>query len=277
MPGGVTVTHRPLEPWFEVQILAGQVMDIIMKNTAAVILAAGYGKRLGGEHQKTLTKILGKPLLYHIIETLKKCNPEKIVVVVGFQKEKVIEELKGENVVFAEQNQLLGTGHAVMMTESVLSDFKGNLLILCGDVPFLTAETLIQLYTTHENFYADCTILTAIVDNPYGYGRIIRNTEGCVIKIVEEINAKEEEKLVKEINAGVYIFKKDLLFDALKKIKPDPVKKEYYLTDVIEIFISEGKRVTTWTTPTPEETIGINTPEDLKKAQQYFISLRRMI
>lgn len=246
-----------------------------MENTAAVILAAGYGKRLGGENQKTLTKILGKPLLSHIIDTLKRCNPERIVIVIGFQKERVIEELKGEDVIFAEQVQLLGTGHAVMMTESVLSDFEGNLLILCGDVPFLTAETILQLHTTHENFSADCTILTAVVDNPYGYGRIIRNRANSVIKIVEEINATEHEKLVKEINAGVYIFKKDLLFEALKKIKPDPVKKEYYLTDVVEVFISEGKKVATWTTPNPEETIGINTPEDLKKAEQYFISLRR--
>ncbi|MGB9642529.1 MAG: sugar phosphate nucleotidyltransferase [Candidatus Ratteibacteria bacterium] len=242
---------------------------------SAIILAAGYGKRLGGENQKTLTQILGKPLLAYLISTIKQCNPKKIVVVVGFQKEKVMEQLKKEPVIFVEQKQLLGTGHAVMMTENEFSDFCGNVIVLCGDVPFLSFETINKLNETHENTQADCTILTAIVDQPYGYGRIVRDRANKVIKIVEEINASNEEKQIKEINAGVYIFTNKILFEALKKVKPNPVKNEYYLTDVIEIFILEGRKVSTWTTPWPEETIGINTPEDLEKAQQYILSLRR--
>lgn len=264
-----------MEPWFEVQILAGQVYLKPMNiKTAAIVLAAGYGKRLGGENQKTLTRILGKPLLTYLIGTLKNCHPDRIIIIVGFQKEKVIDELKDEPVVFVEQSQLLGTGHAVMMAEGALSDFSGNVLILCGDVPFLTSDTIKRLQDTHQYEFADCTLLTAIVQNPFGYGRIIRNQNSEIIRIVEEINANEEEKKIKEINAGVYIFEKVALFDALKKIKPDPVKKEYYLTDVIALLITEGKKVASWTTPTPEETIGINTPEDLKKAEQYFLKLR---
>ncbi|HOK80175.1 MAG TPA: NTP transferase domain-containing protein [bacterium] len=242
---------------------------------SAIILAAGYGKRLGGENQKTLTQILGKPILVYLMSTVKQCNPKKIVVVVGFQKEKVMEQLKGEPVIFVEQKQLLGTGHAVMTAENVLSDFCGNVIVLCGDVPFLSFETINKLKETHENTHADCTILTAIVDSPYGYGRIVRDVSNNITKIVEDINASDEEKQIKEINAGVYIFKNKILFESLKKIKPNPVKNEYYLTDVIEIFISEGRKVSTWTTPSPEETIGINTPEDLEKALQYISSLRR--
>jgi len=214
-------------------------------------------------------------MLVHLIGTLKQCKPARIVVVVGFQKEKVMEELKEEPVVFAEQPQQMGTGHAVMMTEKVLSDFSGNILVLCGDVPFLTIDTIRKLQSTHENLAADCTLLTAIIDNPYGYGRIIRDESGRVMKIVEQVNATDEEKQIREINTGVYIFNKTPLFSTLSKIKPDPVKKEYYLTDVIEYLILTGKKVASWTTPMPEETIGINTPEDLHKAEQYFFSLRR--
>jgi len=244
-------------------------------NTAVIILAAGYGKRLGGKNQKTLVKILGKPLLAHLIDTVKKCNPERIVTVVGFQKEKVIKELEGENVVFVEQTQLLGTGHAVMTCRNVLFDFNGNVLVLCGDVPFLSFKTIKKLQEVHNETNADCTVLTAIVDNPCGYGRIKRNSHDEIEKIVEEVNANPQEKEIKEINAGVYVFNKEKLFEYLSDIHLDPIKKEYYLTDVIELFIKTGKKVSTWITPTPEETIGINTHQDLIKAEQYFLSLRR--
>lgn len=266
-----------MEPWFEVQILAGQSFErqTMRNNTALVILAAGYGKRFGGENQKTLTKILGKPLIAYLIDTVKKCNPERIVIVVGFQKERVIEELKGENVIFVEQTQLLGTGHAVMTCKKVFYDFNGNILILCGDVPFLTLETIRKLQEVHNQTCADCTVLTAIVDNPYGYGRIKRNQQGEMEKIVEELSTNPEEKQIREINSGVYMFKKKELFESLNKIQPNPIKKEYYLTDVVEIFIKNGKKVSTWTTQTPEEIIGINTMQDLMKAKQYLSSLRR--
>ncbi|HXK45254.1 MAG TPA: NTP transferase domain-containing protein, partial [bacterium] len=253
---------------------AGIVKKTMNNHMAVIILAAGYGKRLGGENQKTLTEILGKPLIAYLISTIRQCTPEKVVVVVGFQKEKVMEQLKGEPVIFVEQKQLLGTGHAVMMTENVFSDFCGNVIILYGDVPFLSLETIKRLKETHEDTQSDCTILTAIVEQPYGYGRIVRDSSKNVIKIVEEINASDEEKQIREINSGVYIFTNKTLFEALKKIQPNPVKNEYYLTDVIEIFISEGKKVATWTTPCPGEIIGINTPEDLEKAQQYILRLR---
>jgi len=247
----------------------------MQNQTTAIILAAGYGKRLGGENQKTLTKILGKPLLSYLLGTLKKCHLEKIIVVVGFQKEKVMAELKNEPVIFVEQSQLLGTGHAVMMAKKELENFSGDVLILCGDVPFLSFETIQKIMMTHKDAASDCTILTAKVENPYGYGRIVRNGNGNVKKIVEEIKANDEEKKIREINTGVYVFNNALLFEFLEKLKPDPVKHEYFLTDVIELFIKDNKKITTWTTPTPEETIGINTPEDLQKAQEYFLTLRR--
>ena len=247
----------------------------MQNNTAVIILAAGYGKRLGGEHQKTLTRIFGKPLLYYLLQTVKKCNPERIIVVVGFQKERVMEELAGENVIFVEQTQLLGTGHAVMTGMDALSDFNGNVFILCGDIPFITLGTIKKIKKIHDETSADCTLLTAIVENPYGYGRIKRNGNGAIEKIIEEANATSEEKQIKEINAGIYIFNKEKLFQSLHKINLNPVKKEYYLTDVVEFLIKQGRKVSTWATPTPEETLGINTPQDLMRAKQYFLCFRR--
>ncbi len=242
--------------------------------TIAIVLAAGYGKRLGGLNQKTLTRILGKPLLLYLVETLKQVNLDRIIIVVGFHKEKVFEEMEGQPVEFVEQKQLLGTGHAVMTAEKALSDFQGNLLILCGDVPFIRTETIKKLVQTQAENDADCVLLTANFPDPYGYGRILRNGNGSIKKIVEEVNASEEEKKIKEINAGVYVFKKEPLFTCLKTLEPDPVKKEYYLTDVVGKFILQGKKVYSWTTPMFEEVIGINTSEDLKKAEEYLLKLR---
>jgi len=239
------------------------------KPIAVIILAAGKGKRLGGYHQKTLHKIAGRSLLAHLLNTISGLKPSRIVVVVGHQKEQVIEQLKNEPVIFVEQKQLLGTGHAVMQAESALRDFCGIVLVLCGDVPFLTLETLKQLETKHRANNAASTILTAIVDSPAGYGRIKRDKNGNVVGIVEELNATAEEKGICEINTGVYMFDRSALFQTLPLVKPDSVKNEYYLTDVISIMCSKKLVISTYTTPTPDEALGINTPEDLMRALQY--------
>ncbi|MCM8804213.1 MAG: sugar phosphate nucleotidyltransferase [Candidatus Omnitrophica bacterium] len=240
------------------------------ENLVFVILAAGMGKRLGGENQKTVKKILGKPILKYLLETVKKFNPFKIIVVVGFKKEEIFKELKEENVEYVEQKELKGTGDAVLCSENILRDFNGDIVVLNGDTPFISEKTIKNLIRIHRENGNTCSFLTAILDNPMGLGRVLRNDKGNVIGIVEELNANEEQKLIKEVNAGVYIFNSKELFPALKKIKPDPIKNEYYLTDLIKIFYLENKKISTYTTDDPDETIGINTPSDLKKAKEFL-------
>ncbi|HOK56377.1 MAG TPA: sugar phosphate nucleotidyltransferase [bacterium] len=244
-------------------------------NLCFVVLAAGMGKRLGGENQKTVTKLLGKPMLKYLLETIKKINPSKIIIVIGFKKEEVFKELEGENVEYVEQKELKGTGDAVLQAEKILNNFKGDIIVLNGDVPFISEKTINTLIKIHREENSYCTFLTSIVDNPTGYGRILRNERREVIGIVEEVNASDEEKRIKEINAGVYVFKSDSLFSSLKKIEMNSLKKEYYLTDIIKIYRLENKKISTYTTPDPDETIGINTLSDLKKAEEYLKKRRK--
>lgn len=239
---------------------------------AVVILAAGQGKRLGGQSQKVVKEILGKPMLLYLLETIEKLTPQKVIIVVGYKKEEVFEQLKDKKVEYAEQLSLKGTGDAVLQTKGNLLDYKGDVLILCGDVPFVTLNTLKNLILTHRKENNSGTILTAFVDNPTGYGRIKRDEKGRVVAIIEELNATPEEKSIKEINAGIYIFKKNPLFEALARVQPDKIKNEYYLTDVIKIMASQGKSVGTYTTETPEECIGINSAEDMEKAIQFLLT-----
>ena len=234
-----------------------------------VILAAGYGKRLGGNTQKVIHKLLGKPILLYLLETIRKLEFENIIIVVGYKKEEVFKELKDfDNIEYVEQPVLLGTGDAVKRTEKILKDYKGDILVLCGDTPFLREETLRKLCKIHQNEKSVCTILTAIVEDPTGYGRIKRDKNGKVIEIVEEVDATPEEKKIKEINGGVYVFNTSFLFPALSMIKKNPLKGEYFLTDVIKILSQNTHKISTYSTPTPQEILGINTVEDLKRAEE---------
>jgi len=238
---------------------------------AVVVLAAGQGKRLGGKSQKVVRKILGKPILLYLLDTIEKISPDKIVIIVGHKKEEVFEQLKNKSVQYAEQNVPRGTGDAVMQAKKVLKNYKGDILILCGDVPFITAGTLGRLVRTHKMNENCGTILTAFLDNPTGYGRIKRNGDGNVLSIVEELNATERERTIKEVNAGIYVFNKSRLFYALDKVLPDKVKKEYYLTDVVSILSLYEKKIGTYTTERPEECMGINSIEDMEKAKRFLL------
>ncbi|MCM8785185.1 MAG: sugar phosphate nucleotidyltransferase [Candidatus Omnitrophica bacterium] len=240
------------------------------KNLCFVILAAGMGRRLGSKNQKTITKILGKPMLKYLLETIKKFNSKRIIIVVGFKKEEVFKELENENVEYVEQKELKGTGHAVLQTEKVLKDFEGDIIVLNGDAPFISEKTINALLKEHIKEKNYCTFLTAKLDDPANYGRILRDGNEEVVEIIEEADANEEQKKIKEVNAGVYVFKSDGLFSSLRKIEPNPKKGEYYLTDIIKIYKSENKKISTYTTPDPYEIIGINTLSDLKKAEQYL-------
>ena len=225
--------------------------------------------------QKVLHTIFGKSIISHILEIVQSLDPDKTLVVVGHQKEAVKKNLTGNGVEFVEQLKPLGTGDAVKQTGKILKDYRGDVLVLCGDTPLLQTKTLKSLLKLHRQKKPAATILTALLKNPFGYGRIKRNSAGEVEAIVEEADARPEERRIKEINSGVYLFSAPKLFRNLSRVKPDNVKGEYYLTDAIRILRDSGERIAACLAKEPEEVLGVNTPEDLKIAQR-ILARRRM-
>lgn len=243
---------------------------------AIVVLAAGKGKRmLNPELPKVLAKINNKPLIAFVLDTAFLLNPKEIAIVVGFHKNLVVDfvnNYSNKPVKFVEQKEQLGTGHAVAQTESILGEFDGDVLILCGDVPFLEHKTLTNFINNFKTNNADLSVLTTIADNPSGYGRIVRDYNGVFIKIVEEKDADQNQKNIKEINSGVFIIKAMYLFPALKRLKNQNAQGEYYLTDIIEILIADGRRVTAFPGAEFQELQGINSPYELEMAQNFLNS-----
>jgi len=244
-----------------------------MKRLAIIILAAGRGKRMKSHLPKVLHPLANRPLLVHVIDLAKGLNPEKIIVVIGHGAEKV-KQWSVEKIEFVEQKEQLGTGHAVRQTEEALKNYNGNLLILSGDVPLLRIDTVRKLIRIHINSGAVVTILTANVDNTTGYGRIIRDSEGRAINIIEEKDASPGIKKITEINSGIYCFKKDFLFNSLKKIDTNNLQQEYYLTDVVGLAFKSSLKIETLIAEDPDEIMGINTQEELKKAEEIYVRNR---
>ncbi|MBI4745566.1 MAG: bifunctional UDP-N-acetylglucosamine diphosphorylase/glucosamine-1-phosphate N-acetyltransferase GlmU [Deltaproteobacteria bacterium] len=238
-----------------------------MNKTAVVVLAAGKGARMKSEKAKVLHEIGGKPLLSYVIKASKELGTDKTIVVVGHQSETVKEAFPGKDVVFVEQKEQLGTGHAVMQAENALRGFKGNILILSGDVPLITADTLKGLMGLHVKSRATITVLTAEPEKPYGYGRIIKDAKGDIKKIVEEKDATAAEKKVREINAGIYCVASEFLFKAMRGIKPKNAQKEYYLTDIVGMAVKEKKKAATHKTADFKEVMGINSRLELAEAE----------
>lgn len=238
-----------------------------MSNRYAIILAAGQGTRMKSKLYKVLHPVCGKPMVQHVIDQVNQLQIEDIVTVIGHGAEKVQEQL-GDSCKYALQEQQLGTAHAVMQAESVLSAKSGTTLVICGDTPLIKAETMKELIALHEQSQAKATILTAYADNPAGYGRVLRGEGGLVEKIVEHKDASEEERYVKEINTGTYCFDNQALFSALKKVSNENVQGEYYLPDVIEILKEEGEVVTAFQSSDFEETLGVNDRVALSQAEQ---------
>lgn len=238
-----------------------------MTNRYAVVLAAGQGTRMKSKLYKVLHPVLGRPMVQHVVQQLKPLHLNKIVTIVGFGAEKVKETLEGESE-FALQEEQLGTGHAVMQAEPLLKGKKGTTIVVCGDTPLITSTTFEALITFHEKEGAGATILTAQTDDPTGYGRVIRNGQGEVERIVEHKDASEDELLVQEINTGTYCFDNEALFAALEEVSNDNAQGEYYLPDVIEILRNKGKKVSAYMTPDFEETLGVNDRVALAKAEK---------
>ena len=238
-----------------------------MTQTKMIILAAGKGTRMKSELAKVLHKVQGKEMVNHVLDMADQAGINETYLVIGHQAEQVKAATAGRGVIYALQAEQLGTGHAVMMVEPTLTNYEGVTIITCGDVPLLKANTVKELIAKYESNKLDGVILTVELDDPKSYGRIIRGADGLVTKIVEFKDANEQEKAVKEINSGIYCFNTKLLFDALKNIKSNNAQKEYYLTDVIEILVSAGKRVGTMIAKDPLEAHGVNDLADLAIAE----------
>lgn len=233
----------------------------------AIVLAAGEGKRMKSETPKTLHKVCGKEMINHVIDTLKKCEVEDIDVVIGKGAEKVKEGTKDRNVVYSVQDKQLGTGHAVMCAEEFLKGKKGTVAIFVGDGPLITEETVNKLLNYHNEGSFSATILTSIMDNPAKYGRIIRNSNNEVEKIVEFKDCNETEAKVKEINSGMYCFDIEELLSALSNLNNNNNQGEYYLTDVIEILKGKEKKIGAVDVPV-EEITAVNSKGELAIAER---------
>ncbi len=240
-----------------------------MTKRYAVILAAGKGTRMKSDLYKVLHPVCGKPMVQYIVDVLQRCKVDQMITVVGHGAEKVRDQL-GNASEYAIQEKQLGTGHAVMQAENTLHKKQGTTIVVCGDTPLLTQETMNELMDFHESKQAKATILTAYADNPTGYGRIIRNEQQSVEKIVEHKDASEVEKEVKEINTGTYCFDNEFLFNSLQKVGNDNVQGEYYLPDVIEILQKQGEAVEAYQTADFNETMGINDRVALSVAEKWM-------
>lgn len=232
----------------------------------AVILAAGKGTRMKSKLYKVLHPVLGKPMVEHVVDQLDQIGVSRQIVIVGHGAEAVQDTL-GTRVEYAVQEEQLGTGHAVQMAEAELAGKSGATLVVCGDTPLLTAETLEALLAHHEAQQAKVTVLTAIADDATGYGRVVRGEDGNVTKVVEHKDASEAELAINEINTGTYVFDNELLFDALKQVGNNNAQGEYYLPDVISIAKEAGEVVAAHTAPTFDETIGVNDRVALSQAE----------
>ncbi|MCK4536891.1 MAG: bifunctional UDP-N-acetylglucosamine diphosphorylase/glucosamine-1-phosphate N-acetyltransferase GlmU [Desulfuromonadales bacterium] len=238
---------------------------MIEKGLAAVILAAGQGTRMKSALPKVLHPVAGQPMLGHVLRVAQAVGASPVVPVVGHGAEQVRAIFEAEEITFALQSEQLGTGHALLCAESVLGDFSGDLLLLCGDVPLLQESTLQRLIAHHRSHGAVVTILTAMMGDPTGYGRIIRGESG-VERIVEEKDATREEKEVAEINTGIYLFEAPQVFELLRSVGNRNAQGEYYLTDVVAAACSAGKRVEVLSVEDNREAMGINDRRQLALA-----------
>ncbi len=237
-----------------------------MTGFITVILAAGKGTRMKSAHPKVLHKVCGKEMARHVLDAAKAAGSRRNIVVVGFGAEEVRAALGDAEIVV--QKEQLGTGHAVLQTEPLLREEKGTVVVLCGDTPLLTDGLVKKLYEEHERSGAKATVLTAIMPDATGYGRVIRTAGGDVEKIVEHKDATEAELAVREVNSGIYCFDKEALFSALKEVGCDNAQGEYYLPDVLSILRGRGEKIWAAAADDYEETLGVNSRAQLAEAEK---------
>lgn len=240
-----------------------------LDNVKAVVLAAGKGVRMKSERAKVLHEILGRPVLSYVLRNLRQAGVDDIVVVVGHQAEKV--KAVAEGCRFVEQKEQKGTGHALMQAEPELRGFAGDLFVLAGDAPLVGPKTLGRMLDEHRLNHRDATFLSACLDDPSGYGRVLRDRPGGkFLGFVEDIDATPEQKNIPESNSGEYVFKADAVFGALREIKADNKKGELYLTDALRVLVSKGRAVDACRSAQPPEIYGVNSRRDLVAATNFI-------
>ena len=239
-----------------------------MSKITAVILAAGAGTRMKSKFPKVLHQVCGKPMVEHVIDVAETgISAEQTILVVGHEAELVKGATGHRNVSFVLQSEQLGTGHAVMQAEHLLEE-EGLVLLLYGDTPLIRESVIQNLITYHKEKGYHATVLTALLEDPTGYGRIVRGTGGRVERIVEQKDATAEEKSIQEINSGIYCYEGKLLKQALKQLTNDNAQKEYYITDVVEILNRQGYKVGAFTIEESTDIMGVNSRVQLAEAEE---------
>lgn len=246
--------------------------------TAVIILSAGLGTRMKSSKAKVLHEILAKPMVMYVVDVAKKIAGDNVVLVIGNQAEKVRKVVSEQtNVLFALQEEQLGTGHAVLCAIPQVPSHVREVVILCGDVPLLTEKTLTGLFEDHVKAKRDISLLAVEIENPKGYGRILIDENRQLTGIIEEADASEEQKRLKIVNTGIYCIKKEILFDSLKKITSDNVKGEFYLTDIVEIGYRNKRTMGVLVGDDWRETVGVNTKQDLMTAESIMRDRMRIM
>jgi UDP-N-acetylglucosamine diphosphorylase/glucosamine-1-phosphate N-acetyltransferase len=238
------------------------------RSFTALVLAAGMGKRMNSDLPKVLHPALGKPLVDYVLARLAPLRPDRVVVVVGHREKLVRAALAGRAVRFVTQSPQLGTGHAVQVAWSEVEPGADTVLVLAGDMPLVKTESLRRLLERHAREGNGVTFLSAILEDPTGYGRVIKNREGEFVKIVEEKDATPSERMTREVNSGIYCFAKGPLGEALGFLRAENRQKEYYLTDTLAYLRGRGKRVGVEQSPDPRECFGVNTPDQLRMVEE---------
>ncbi|MEK7850049.1 MAG: NTP transferase domain-containing protein [Candidatus Omnitrophota bacterium] len=244
-----------------------------MSNFCVIILAAGEGKRMKASVPKVLCEICGKPMVQYVVEAASLIKPKKIIVVIG-RKRAQVKDVFASNVRVACQEKPLGTADAVKAAIKDIPPDAKDVIVLYGDTPLITEETIRVLYDFHSSRNVSCTVLTTFLDNPRGYGRILRNEAGQLVGIIEDKDANYQQKNIREINTGMYCFKKDELLEALKYVKPAANTAEFYLTDVFSWLFSRNRKIDACVVDTSQEVLGVNSQGQLLEAAEI---LRRRV
>lgn len=236
---------------------------------SAIILAAGKGTRMKSDLPKVCHPVGGRPMVCAVVDACKAAGCERIVVVVGYKQELVREALEGFGCEFAVQDEQLGTGHAVLCAEP-LGNWTGDVFVLCGDGPLIRSQTLESMIARQRESGAAATLATSVIDDPTGYGRIVRDDNGNFARIVEQKNATEDELAIREVNPSYYCVDGAGLFDALHRVERNETTGEYYVTDVPSLLKADGKRIEVLDSVAPEDILSINSPEQLAEVDRIF-------
>ena len=243
-------------------------------NLSLILLAAGKGTRMKSSLAKVLHPIMNRPMIHHVLKNTESLGLKNRIVVVGHQKEKVMEALRDTNCSFAIQTEQLGTAHAVLAAKDSISDDCQDVLIFYGDMPLVRSSLLEKMYQEYKEQGAMLAFMTTFLDNPTNYGRVQTTKDGAPLRIIEEKDADADEKKIKEINTGIYCVNKNFLYDSLAQVNSNNEQGELYLTDIVELAVKQNQKVVKYVTTEAKDVLGVNSRVELSEAEQE-LRLRR--